>query len=136
MAKELALYDRVEIDGTAVSNYVRAVETESENTEVDASGFSATGNDEKLAGTRVQSITFEIILGTEMHALLWPIHRDRSVVPIEWQPHGLIDLGRETLYGNAQLLTYPPGASRGELRVVSCRFTPGDSDGFDWTAAT
>lgn len=136
MAKELALHDRVEIDGTDISTYVRGVETESENTEVDSSGFSASGNDEKLAGTRVQSITFEIIAGEETHALLWPIHRDRDVVAIEWQPHGLIDLGRETLYGNAQLLTYPPGAARGELRTVSCRFTPGDSDGFDWTAAT
>lgn len=136
MGKELALYDRVEVDGNDLSNYCRAVSTESENQEVDVSGFSASGNDEKLAGSRVQSITFEFFASEEVHAILWPIHRDRDVVPFEWQPHGKIDLSRETLYGNAVLLTYPPGATRGEARTVSARFTPGDSAGFDWTAAT
>lgn len=137
MAKQIALHDKITIDGTAFSaGEVRSVETESENQEVDASGFSTSGNDEKLAGPRVQSITFEIFHTEETFALLKPIHFTRDVVPILWQPDGLIDAGRETLYGNAQLLTFNPGSNRGDVRTYTCRFTPGDSDGFDWYAAS
>jgi hypothetical protein len=136
MPKELALHDRIDVDGSDVSNLVRSVETESENEEVDVSGFSVSGNRETLPGERVQAITFEMFAGEELHALLWPIHRDRDVVPIEWQPHGLIEATRETLVGNAVLLTYPPGAERGTPRTVSVRFTPGDENGFDWLAAS
>ena len=137
MAKQIALRDRIEIDGTTFSaGEVRSVEVESENQEVDASGFSTSGNDEKLAGSRVQSITFEIFHTEETFLILEPIHTNREIVAIEWQPDGLVDTGRETLYGNASLLTLNPGAARGDVRVLTCRMTPSDSDGFAYYAAS
>jgi len=136
MGKEVVLHDRVSIDGTDVSVYVRGIEHESENQEVDASGMTESGNDEMLAGNRVAAVVLDMMIGTEMHALLYPLHRDREVFPIEVQDHGLVDPTRETLVGNAQLLTFPKSASRGEVRSASIRLTPGDDAGFDWVTPT
>lgn len=132
MGKEIALYDRVSVDSNDVSDYCSAVATESENEQVDVSGFNAGGTDEFLAGKRTQAITFTFFAGPEIHAILEPIHTERSLVEIEWQPAGLIDGTRETLSGMAQLLTYPPSAERGSPRTIEARFTPGDAGGLTW----
>lgn len=132
MGKEVVLYDKITVDGTEISMYCRGVESESTNEQIDDSGFSATGNDEFLAGKRTQSVTLDIMAGSEVMDLLEGLHTSRDVFPFIWQPHGLVDSARRKLTGNAQLLTYSPGGSRGEVRSMSAQFTAGDSDGFDW----
>ena len=136
MSGELALSDRVGIDGVDWSNYCRGASVESENQQVEASGFSVSGNDEFLDGPRASAIVLTMKYDSTLNAALWPIHRDREVVPIEWQPDGLVDTGREIWYGNVRLPTYPPEAARGDLRVMTLRFTPGDSDGLRQYAAS
>ena len=137
MAKQAALRDRVKIDATTFSaGEVASVEVEDSKDEQDASGFSTSGRDEVVTGNRTQAITFEIFHTEETFALLEPIYDAGTTVPIEWQPDGLVDTGRETLYGNAELVTLTVGAPRGEIRKMTCRFRPADSSGFDYYAAS
>lgn len=131
--KEIALHDRVEFDGTDISNLVRSVERESSQEQVDASGFSESGRDEFLAGSQTQSITFDIFGGgTDTHKALIAAHEERTVVWIEWQADGLLDSTRETLVGNALLIDYPTGSTRKEVRTTPARFVPADENGFYW----
>lgn len=131
--KEIALHDRVDIDGTDMSNLVRGVERESEQEQVDVSGFSVSGQDEFLAGAQTKSITFEVFGGgTAEQKNLLEIHENRTVVWIEWQPDGLLDSSRETLVGNALLISYPTGSARKEVRATPARFVPADENGFYW----
>lgn len=132
--KELALYDKISIDGTDVSNYCRGVDSSSENEQVDDSGFSASGNDEFIAGKRTQSVTLDMMVGSEMIDLLEPLHTSRDTFAFVWQPHGLLDAARRKLSGTGQLLTFSPGAARGEVRSMSVTITAGDSAGFAWIA--
>lgn len=136
MAKEIALSDKVTIDGSEISGFCRAATYSSEHEQVDVSGFTISGANEFLAGQTVQSITFEIFGGSGTHALLYPIHANREIVAIAWQPQGLIDAGREVLAGNAQLLTYAPGATRGEVRVFTATFTAADTAGLTFTGGS
>lgn len=130
--KEIALHDKITIDGTDFSNLVRSVETESEHEQVDASGFSVSGQDEFLAGSQTKSITFEVFGGDESAPILIPIHEDRETVYVTWQPDGLLDSSRETLVGNCLLVSYPVGSSRKEVRATPARFVPADEDGLHW----
>lgn len=136
MAKEIALHDRVEIDGTDVSNLARTANFNSEHEQVDVSGFSVSGADEFLAGKTVQSFEAEFFHGAQSHALLYPLHADRTIFALEWQPQGLVEASRETLAGNAQLLTYSPNAERGGVRVITATFSAADSAGLVFTGGS
>jgi hypothetical protein len=136
MAKEIALHDRVEIDGEDVSNLARTANFNSEHEQVDVSGFSVSGADESLAGKTVQSFEAEFFHGAQSHALLYPLHANRTIFPIEWQPQGLVEASREVLAGNAQLLTYNPNATRGSVRVITATFTAADENGLTFTGGS
>lgn len=137
MAKQAALRDRVKIDGTTFSaGEVASVDVEDSKAEQDASGFSTSGRDEAVTGNRTQAITFEIFHTEETFALLEPIYDDSTEVPIEWQPDGLVDTGRETLYGTAELVEFKVGAARGDIRKMTCRFRPATSAGFAYYPAS
>ena len=136
MAKEVALHDEVIIDGTDVSNFARTANFNSEHEQVDVSGFSVSGADEFLAGRTVQSFEAEFFHGAQIHALLYPLHADREIFPISWQPQGLVETSREVLAGNAQLLTYNPNAERGGVRVITATFTAADEDGLTFTGGS
>ena len=137
MAKQAALRDRIKIDGTTFSaGECSSVDPEDSKSELDASGFSTSGKDETLSGNRTQSITFEIFHTEATFALLYPLYNAGTVVAIEWQPDGLVDTGRETLYGNAELVSFKVGAARGDIRKLTAKFVPGDDDGFSYYAAS
>ena len=137
MAKQAALRDKIIIDGTTFSaGEVSSVDPEDARSEQDASGFSTSGTDETIGGNRTQSITFEIFHTETTFALLYPIYRDAETVAISWQPDGLVDSGRETLYGNSELVGFKVGAARGDIRKMTCRFVPADSSGFAYYPAS
>lgn len=137
MAKQSALRDRIKIDGTTFSaGECSSVDPEDSKSEQDASGFSTSGRDETIGGNRAQSVTFEFFHTEETFALLYPIYDNGTVVAIEWQPDGLVDTGRETLYGNGELVSLKVGAARGDIRKMTARFVPGDENGFDYYAAS
>src|SRR5689334_17820517 len=113
-----------------MSNAFRGVTLELTDAEQDASGFSVSGADETLQGNRASALTGDIFYTPESHAILYPLYRDRTTFEIEWQPDGLIDPTREVWHGNVKMFGYPPGAARGDVRVMSgVTFRAADSAG-------
>ena len=140
MPKRIPLHDFVSVDAADLSRFARAVRFNSEHEQVDVSGFSASGANEYLAGATVQSVTVEWYgsYGTgEVHQTLYPIHKDREVVPIAWRPNMNSPVGVDNpeLRGNAQLLSYSPGGTRGEADTFESTFTAADEDGFAFVTA-
>ena len=134
MPKRIALKDSVEVDSVDLSNFCRSVEFTSEHARVDVSGFNATGTDEFLAGSTTQSVTCEFYgsYGTgEVHATLYPIHANRDVVAFAWRPDqtAAVSASNPSLEGNVQVLTYSPGATRGDADTYSVEFTAADPAG-------
>lgn len=131
--KELVLHDQFIIDGTDFSNLLRDPAVASENERVDVSGMSVSGNDEFLPGKRTTSQTHVMYMTEELHAVLGPLHENRTVFPIIYRPAGLIDSGRPANFGNAVLNSYPWEGNRGEPRTATLVFDAGDDDGFSWS---
>jgi hypothetical protein len=134
MPKRIALKDFVSVDAVVLSGFARDVRLTSEHERVDVSGFNATGSNEYLAGQTTQEVTVEFYgsYGTgEVHATLYPIHRDREVVPFAWRPDQTLPVGpgNPELRGNVQVLTYGPGATRGEADTYPVTFTAADPAG-------
>lgn len=134
MSKRVALKDYVGLDGHDISQFVRAVSFQSEHQQVDVSGFNSTGADEFLAGNTVQSVTLEVFgsYGTgEIHDIAYPIHYARSIVDFEWRPDQTLPTSatNPSLGGNVQILTYNPGATRGEAETFNLTLTAADSNG-------
>lgn len=140
MAKRIALKDHVSVDAVDLSNLARSVQFSSEHERVDVSGFNATGSNEYLAGQTTQEVTVEFYgsYGTgEVHATLYPIHRDREVVPFEWRPDQTapVSATNPQLEGNVQVLTYGPGATRGEADTFEVTFSAADEAGLAFATA-
>jgi|KBSMisStandDraft_5_1062788.scaffolds.fasta_scaffold01470_6 hypothetical protein len=134
--KGIALHDEIHIDGNDVSNAFRSFGFAGEDSDVDVSGFSVTGNDESLSGTRAQSFEGEAFYTPELWAILWPLFDDRTVFEVVWRPNGLIDSSRETYYGNVQLRSFNPNATRGDVQVMTCTFKAADETGIQSTDGT
>lgn len=140
MGKRIALKDSVEVDSVDLSNLARSVTLSSEHDRVDVSGFSATGANEFLAGQTTQSVTVEFYgsYGTgEVHQTLYPIHRDREIVPFAWRPDQTspVSATNPSLEGNVQVLTYNPAATRGDAETFSVEFTAADEAGLAYVTA-
>jgi hypothetical protein len=134
MPKRIALKDSVEVDSTDLSNFCRAVSLSSEHARIDVSGFSSTGADEFLAGATTQSVTCEFYgsYGAgEVHETLYPIHAARDIVAFAWRPDQTTATSatNPSLEGNVQILTYSPGATRGDADTFSVEFTAADEAG-------
>ena len=134
MPKRIALKDSVEVDSVDLSDFARSVRFTSEHEQVDVSGFNATGANEYLAGTTTQNVTVEFFgsYGTgEVHATLYPIHKDREVVPIAWRPDQTTPASATNpeLRGNVQLLQYGPGGTRGDVDTFEATFITADPAG-------
>jgi len=134
MPKRIALKDSVEVDSVDLSNFARSVAFSSEHARIDVSGFNATGTDEFLAGSTTQSVTVEFFgsYGSgEAHQTLYPIHKDREVVAFAWRPDqtAAVSATNPSLEGNVQILTYAPGATRGDAETYSVEFTAADEAG-------
>jgi hypothetical protein len=143
MPKRIALKDSVEVDSVDLSDFARSVAFTSEHERVDVSGFNATGASEFLAGQTTQSVTVEFFgsYGTgEVHATIYPVHKDREVVPFAWRADQTTAVAATNpeLRGNVQVLTYNPGATRGEAEAYEVEFVAADENGlqfFDTAAA-
>ena len=140
MAKRIALKDHITVDAVDLSNFARSVEFSSEHERVDVSGFSATGANEYLAGQTEQSVSVEFFGSygaAEVHATLYPIHRDKEIVAFEWRPDqtAVVSTTNPQLEGNVQLLTYSPSATRGEEEAWTAEFVAADSAGLAYTTA-
>ena len=133
MAKRLALTDYIEVDNVDLSNLARSVEFESEDEEVDVSGFNPTGSSEFLQGTRVRAVTIEFYVtrgAGEVHQVVFPIHDARSTCDFVWRADSVAAVGatNEELRGTVRIPTYTEGGTRGEAETTSIRFVEADAD--------
>lgn len=134
MGKRIALLDFIEVDGHDLSNFFRQIGFTSEHNRVDVSGFSASGNDEFLAGNTEQSVTGEVFGGyatNQTYDILYPIHRDRSIVTFKWRTDQVagVSATNPQLEGNVQLLSWAGGATRGEVEAFPVTFSAADEAG-------
>lgn len=137
MPKRIALMDSVEVDGEDLSTFCRSVEFTSEHAREDVSGFNATGASEYLAGITTQSVTCEFMGGYgtgEPHQVLYNIHRDREIVDFAWRhdQNTAVSATNPELRGQVQVLTYSPGATRGDVEAYSVEFTSADETGLQF----
>jgi hypothetical protein len=140
MPKRVALKDHVQVDTQDLSNFARSVRLTSEHARIDVSGFSATGANEYLAGSTEQSLAVEFYGAygaSETHATLYPIHKNRTIVPIQWRPDGTnpISATNPELRGNAQIYSYGPGSVRGDTDTFEVVFNAADAAGFAFVTA-
>lgn len=127
--KQIALHDRIYVDGEDVSNLFRSFSLDMTDADVDVSGFSVSGNEESLSGARSQSATGEAFYTPEGHLIFYKLWKDRTVFELQWQPDGLVDSSREVWSGQVQLRSYPPAAARAEARIIALTFKAADDDG-------
>jgi hypothetical protein len=137
MPKRVALKDSFMVDTTDLSNFARAVVTSFEDDQVDVSGFSATGVNEYLSGPRTQTVTVTFFgsYGTgEVHAVLYPLYKNRTTTVIKWRTDqtAVVGVTNPELRGNAKLFSYSPGSTRGDVDTFDVIFHAFDAAGFDW----
>lgn len=134
--KKIARHDKITINGTDVSNSFRRFGYSSEHSEEDTSGFSVSGLDESLPGSTTQGFTGEAYYTEELAAIIEPLHRARTIVPITWQPDGLVDATREIYSGNCTINQFGPESQRGTVYVHPFSARPADDTGItvsNWT---
>lgn len=134
--KLIAKSDKILIDDVDVSNSFREFGYSSEHSEEDVSGFSASGIDETLPGNTAQSFTGEAFYTEELALIVEPLHRNRTVCSISWQPNGLVDATREIYYGECTINQFGPANTRGSVSTMPFSARPADANGIrvtDWT---
>ncbi len=134
--KKVSKSDKILIDGTDVSNSFRTFGYSSEHSEVDVSGFSATGTDETLPGNTTQTFQGEAFYTEELAAIVEPLHRNKTNCVISWQPDGLVDATREIYSGTCTINQFGPSNTRGDVSVMPFNAKPATSAGItvsDWT---
>src|SRR5262245_35101222 len=134
--KRVSKHERITIDGTDVSNAFREFGLTSTHSEEDASGFSVTGVDETLPGNTSQGFNGEFFVTEEITDLLWPIHSGRTVVPVEWQPNGLVDTTATVFYANCTINEFSPTDTRGSVSTSPFSATVADENGITAAAGT
>ena len=127
--KKVARHDKVLIDGTDVSNSFSEFGFSSEHSEEDVSGFSVSGVDEFLPGSTTQGFAGTAFYTEELAAIVYPIHRDREIVVISWQPDGLVDATREIYSGNCTINQFGPTNTRGSVSTMPFTARPADATG-------
>lgn len=134
--KDIARHDAITIDGIDVSNAFRSFGFSSEHTTEDVTGFSVTGNQETLPGATTQTFEGEGFYTPELYAIVYPLHRDRTIHEVTWQPDGLVDPSREVYHGMCTINTFNPNAEVGGVRVMTMTFAPADATGIVASPAT
>lgn len=134
--KLIARHDRISIDGTDVSNAFREFGLTSTHSEEDASGFSVSGVDETLPGSTAQGFTGEFFMTEEIIDLLFPIHANREVVEVQWQPNGLVDTSASVFYANCTINEFSPTDTRGSVSTSPFSATVADENGIQTAAGT
>jgi hypothetical protein len=133
--KQIARHDKITIDGTDVSNAFQVFGRPSTDSLEDVSGFSATGVDESLPGSRAQTFTGTAFYTEEFGALVEPLYNNRTAVVITWQPDGLVDATREIYSGTCTITEFSPDNTRGSASTMPFTATP-DANGIavgNWT---
>jgi hypothetical protein len=127
--KGSALHDKITVDGVDMSNAFHSFGFTSDDNDVDVSGFSESGTDETQSGTRAEGFAGDMYITPETEEIMWPIHYNRSIVEVSWQPNGLIDPTRKVYHALCQLRTFDPSNTRGEASITPVSFKVADPNG-------
>lgn len=127
--KRIALHDYIEIDGTDVSGSFSQFGFTSDDSTVDVSGFSVSGVDETLSGPRSEGFSGQAFYSEDLAALLWPIHYNRDIVEVRWQPNGLLDNTANIYFARCQLRNFDPSNTRGSASTTPVSLVVADSVG-------
>jgi len=130
--------DRIEFDGTDVSNLFRRFGLTAEDSEEDVSGFSESGFDETLAGSTSVEFTGEAFYTEEGADIIYPMFADRPkpTVQVYWQPNGLVDGSARAYWADCQILRFGPENTRGSVSVMPFSAKPSTEDGLQSGAGT
>jgi hypothetical protein len=134
--KLIARSDRISIDGTDVSNSFRQFGLSSVDSEEDVSGFSETGNDETLPGSRAQGFSGEAFYSEDLASLLVPLHLARTLVEIQWQPNGLVDGSAGVYYAICTINEFSPSNTRGSASTTPFTAKTADATGVTFADGT
>ncbi len=127
--KLVSKHDRIVIDGTDMSNDFRRFGLTSEATSEDVSGFSESGFDETLAGSKAVEFTGEAFYTEESADILFPLHSDDTIVEVYWQPNGLVNSSARAFWADCQILRFGPENQRGSVSVMPFSAKPATEDG-------
>ena len=125
--KLIAKSDKIAIDGTDVSNSFRSFGRPSEDSREDVSGFSSTGVDEFLPGSRDQRFEGEAFYTEELGLIVEPLYTNRTTCTVTWQPNGLVDATREIYSGTGTISEFSPTDTRGSVATFRFVFLPNSS---------
>lgn len=134
MAKRIALTDHIAIDGvTFDSSSVRSVAFTSDDEQVPAGGFNASGQTEILPGQRTRSVTLEMFMDRttgSVRQVLYPLHRDKSSFDFVWRAdmNAAVSSQNPELRGTVKLPTWNEGATFGEVEVATLEFVSQSSN--------
>ena len=134
--KKMGSHAKVTIDGTDVSNSFSAIRRTSVHANVPAGGFSVLGIAEQLPGETTQGFTGTAFLTEELNAIVDPIHKNRTIVEMTYQPNGLVDSTREVYVGNVYILRWEPGEEFGAVATMDFEATAADENGIQATDFT
>jgi hypothetical protein len=135
-SKKVDSHARVTIDGTDVSNSFSQIQRDSVNALVPAGGFSVSGVAEQLLGERTQGFSGTAFHTEELSAICEPIHRNRTIVEMTYQPNGLVDATREIYVGNVYISEWSPQSSFGDVATMNFQATAADETGINATDFT
>lgn len=127
--KKVAKHDRISIDGVDYSNAFRQFGFSSEHSAEDVSGFSVSGVDETLPGSTAQGFSGEMFYTEESAPEIWDLHRNKTIVEIQFQPNGLVAPSAVVYYANCTINQFGPADTRGQVSVMPFSATPADEDG-------
>jgi hypothetical protein len=141
MPKYLLTNAKVVVGSADLSNFAFSLDTPDEREQIDVSGFSPTGTQEFLPGTRAQTITVGFLQGfgsAEPHRVLQPLYESGTTFALLVQPDASAgtSAGNPTFGGTASLYAYNGLAgnlnARGEITAT---FRPATGGGFAWGTA-
>lgn len=137
MGKGIALYDYVEVDGVDLSQFFSAVTPNFSKETVDVSGFNASGRNQQLVGPETQVIDCTVFdaYGTgETWDILYPLFRDSTIFGFKTRQNQNLPVSNTNpqIEGNAQITTWAPARTRGQVGSFAVQFIAADEDGFEY----
>lgn len=122
-------HDRILIDGVDYSNAFNEFGFDSEASEQDASGFSVSGVDETVPGSKAQGFAGTMFITEETIAEIFPLHFADTVVEVYWQKNGLVDPTATAFWANCTINVINARSRRGSVSTTPFTAKVADENG-------
>lgn len=128
--------DRIAIDGTDYSNAFSQFGLTSSKSQEEAGAFNPDGIIETVPGATTQSFTGQMYNISSVKDALWDIHKNDTVVEVQWQEDGLDSNTNSVFYGNCTIAEFSPQSTFGTVTSFQVTFITADSAGIQRAAGT